>query len=123
MQSCPFCDVPKDEIYLSNEYAFARFDKFPVSTGHILVIPYRHIKNYFELSSKEKQACWELLDLAQKEIIKSFKPDGFNIGVNINEEAGQTVWHVHMHLIPRYKGDVDNPRGGVRGVIPQMKNY
>ncbi|MDP2404582.1 MAG: HIT domain-containing protein [Methylotenera sp.] len=123
MEKCPFCDVDQGEVYLKNELAFVRHDKFPVSTGHLLVIPYRHISNYFDLTSEERHACWDLLDIATKELESLYSPDGFNVGLNVNEAAGQTVWHAHIHLIPRYKGDVENPRGGVRGVIPQNKSY
>lgn len=122
-EKCIFCDVPDSEIYLQNDYAIARFDKFPVNPGHVLIIPKRHISNYFELGVIERQACWDLLDTVQKQLKTKFTADGFNIGVNVDEAAGQTIWHAHIHLIPRYKNDVDNPRGGVRSVIPDRKLY
>ena len=123
-RDCPFCNLDaKRELILESATAFAIFDKFPVSNGHALIIPKKHCADYFELTFKEQSACWFMLNKV-KEILKNkFNPDGFNVGINISESAGQTVPHVHIHLIPRYKGDAENPRGGVRGVIPQRKNY
>ena len=103
--------------------AFAIEDKFPVSKGHTLIIPKRKTESYFDLKFHEQSACWFLLNLIKEDLIKNYNPSGFNIGININEVAGQTVPHCHIHLIPRYKGDVENPRGGVRGVIPNKKEY
>jgi diadenosine tetraphosphate (Ap4A) HIT family hydrolase len=121
---CPFCNPDKDrEILLESATAYAIFDKFPVNAGHILIIPKRHVGNYFELSFKEQSACWFMVNKAKDELEKRFHPDGFNIGININESAGQTVNHVHIHIIPRYKGDVEEPRGGIRGVIPEKRDY
>lgn len=121
---CPFCNPDKDrEIILESASVFAIYDKFPVSNGHVLIIPKKHVSNYFELSFKEQSACWFVLNAVQKIIQEKFNPDGFNVGININETAGQTVPHVHIHLIPRYNGDVEIPRGGVRGVIPDKKEY
>lgn len=121
---CPFCNPDsKSELILESATVYSIYDKFPVNKGHTLIIPKRHCVDYFELSFKEQSACWFMLNKA-KEILKmEFNPDGFNIGININESAGQTIPHVHIHLIPRYKGDVEIPRGGVRGVIPDKKNY
>ncbi|MDG1097161.1 MAG: HIT family protein [Methylophilaceae bacterium] len=123
INQCIFCGLENDNIFLQNELAFARFDKFPVSEGHILIIPFRHVSNYFELSEKEKSACFELVDLVKQQIDILYKPDGYNVGININEVAGQTIWHAHIHLIPRYSNDVPNPKGGVRGVIPNKQSY
>jgi len=121
---CPFCNPDKDrEIILESASVFAVYDKFPVNNGHVLIIPKKHVSNYFELSFKEQSACWFVLNSVQKIIQEKFNPDGFNVGININETAGQTVPHVHIHLIPRYNGDVEEPRGGVRGVIPCKKEY
>ncbi|MFD0930972.1 bifunctional class I SAM-dependent methyltransferase/HIT family protein [Psychroflexus salinarum] len=102
---------------------FAFRDKFPVSEGHTLVIPKRKVSNYFDLSFREQSACWFLVNLIKADLQDQFNPDGFTIGININEAAGQTISHVHIHIIPRYEGDVENPRGGVRGVIPEKKEY
>ncbi|WP_457644295.1 HIT family protein [Persephonella sp.] len=120
---CPFCEPPPDEIILNNELCYARFDKFPVNKGHILIIPFRHFDNYFDATKKEKVAIIELIDEVKKFLDMNFKPDGYNIGINIGESAGQTIFHVHVHVIPRYKGDMNNPKGGVRGVIPEKRVY
>lgn len=120
---CIFCGIPDSDVYHQNDFAIARFDKFPVNPGHVLIIPKRHISDYFELDVIERNACWDLVDSVQKELKSKFNSDGFNIGININGVAGQTIWHAHIHLIPRYENDVANPRGGVRGVIPDRKLY
>lgn len=103
--------------------AFSFYDKYPVSPGHSLVVPKRIVSNYFDLSAKEQMACWLIVNKIKTELQKINRPDGFNIGINVNETAGQTVPHAHIHIIPRYKGDVEIPRGGVRGVIPDKKEY
>lgn len=122
--NCPFCNPDSErELLLESATAYAMFDKFPVSNGHTLIIPKKHCSNYFELSFKEQSACWFMLNKAKEILTKEFKPDGFNIGININDSAGQTVPHVHIHITPRYKDDVEEPRGGVRGVIPEKKSY
>jgi diadenosine tetraphosphate (Ap4A) HIT family hydrolase len=123
-RDCPFCNPDSErEIIVESATAYALFDKFPVNKGHALIIPKKHCANYFDLTFKEQSACWFILN-AVKEIIQyKFNPDGFNIGVNINESAGQTIPHVHIHLIPRYGGDIENPKGGIRGVIPSKKDY
>lgn len=102
---------------------FAFRDKYPVSKGHSLVIPKRIVSDYFDLTFKEQSACWFLVNLVKTELQKTHQPDGFNIGINSGEAAGQTVPHCHIHIIPRYKGDMENPRGGVRGVIPDKRSY
>ncbi len=108
---------------MESDSAYAIYDKFPVSRGHILIIPKRHCADYFDLDFSEQSACWVLLNEVKEIIENKFHPDGFNIGININESAGQTIWHAHIHLIPRYLGDVVEPRGGVRGVIPEKREY
>jgi len=102
---------------------YSIYDKYPVSKGHALVIPKRKTANYFEMSKKEKTACWLMAERVKYILMKRYNPDGFNIGFNMNEAAGQTIFHTHIHVIPRYKGDVDNPRGGIRNVIPGMGDY
>ena len=119
---CPFCNLEREKI-LESELSFAIFDGFPVNDGHALIIPKRHTANYFDLTLEEQKDCIELLNRIKLIVQEKYNPAGFNVGININEAAGQTVPHVHIHLIPRYEGDVDEPRGGVRGVIPIMKNY
>jgi len=121
---CPFCNPdPERELILESATAFAIYDKFPVNEGHALIIPKRHCADYFQLTFKEQSACWYILNATKKVLDKSFKPEGFNVGININESAGQTIEHVHIHLIPRYSGDVEIPEGGVRGVIPSKQQY
>ena len=123
MDKCPFCNIVDKETVLESKYTFAIYDKFPVNKGHFLLISKRHISNYFSLSKKEKDDIWELADKAYNLLNKNFSPSGFNIGANINETAGQTIPHVHVHIIPRYKNDVADPTGGVRGVIPSRQKY
>lgn len=121
---CLFCEFLKNKkIAAENDLAFAIFDGFPVNPGHVLVIPKRHVANYFELTSAEVLAINGLLNEMKAEVEAKFHPDGYNIGVNVGADAGQSIFHVHVHLIPRYKGDVESPRGGVRGVIPSKRSY
>lgn len=124
MSDCFFCKCLDEKNYeLENEYAIARYDDFPVNKGHLEVITKRHIKDWWETTPEEKLAIFELLDKAKEIIESKYNPDGYNIGMNLGESAGQTLMHLHVHLIPRYVGDVADPRGGVRGVIPDKKNY
>ena len=121
---CPFCNLSrKVELICETATMVAFYDGYPVSPGHALIIPKRHIADYFELSHHERQAMQVVLEWVKKELQSRFHPDGYNIGVNVGQAAGQSVFHVHMHLIPRYKGDVENPKGGVRGVIPGKQKY
>jgi diadenosine tetraphosphate (Ap4A) HIT family hydrolase len=106
-----------------NEMAFVAKDRFPVSKGHLLIIPFRHVERYFDVTPEEKLALLDLLDQAKQYLDVELRPDGYNIGVNVGEAAGQTIMHVHIHLIPRYRGDVANPRGGVRGIIPGRQSW
>lgn len=124
MSECFFCDcIKKNDFELENKYAIARFDDFPVNDGHFEVIPKRHVKDWWEASTEERLAIFELIDKAKKLIDERFNPDGYNIGMNLGEKAGQSVMHLHVHLIPRYAGDVPNPKGGVRGIIPGKQDY
>lgn len=121
---CPFCNPDSERtLIVESATAYAIYDKYPVSEGHSLIIPKRHCADYFELSFKEQAACMFMLNKVKEIVASAFNPDGFNIGINVGGEAGQTVNHVHIHLIPRYKGDVIDPRGGVRGVIPDKQKY
>ncbi len=121
---CPFCHLSnKEDFIVETPTAFAIYDKCPVSPGHALVIPKRHIASYFNLSIYEKMTMTDLSQYVMKKIDERFHPDGYNVGINIGEAAGQSVFHCHMHVIPRYKGDVPNPKGGVRGVIPSKQSY
>ncbi|MCK6399834.1 HIT family protein [Thauera aminoaromatica] len=120
---CPFCALPAERILILADEALVIRDAFPVSPGHTLVIPRRHIGSFFELSDAERTCMVELLAQAKAELDLSFQPDGFNIGINDGAAAGQTVQHLHLHLIPRYLGDVPDPRGGVRWVMPGKAKY
>jgi diadenosine tetraphosphate (Ap4A) HIT family hydrolase len=115
--------MQKDRIVLEIGLAYAIFDAYPVSPGHMLVIPKRHIPGYFEATIQEKIEILTLIDDAKRIIDERFHPNGYNIGINIGRVAGQTVMHLHVHVIPRYTGDVPDPRGGVRGVIPKKREY
>lgn len=121
MMSCPFCDQDvslADGVFLENALVYVREDKFPVSPGHLLVIPRRHAVDWFDLSADEQAAVADLINRAKCWLDEQHRPDGYNIGMNCGRAAGQTVMHMHCHLIPRYHGDVADPRGGLRGVIP-----
>ena len=122
-EPCPFCDPTHWDIVTETEFCYSRWDKYPVSKGHILIVPQRHFSNYFDATEEELLELWEMVEDRQYILEIKFKPDGFNIGINIGEAAGQTVSHLHIHLIPRYKGDMEDPRGGVRGVIPEKQKY
>lgn len=122
MANCVFCNSEHDRI-AENEVAIAIFDAFPVNPGHALIIPKRHVADFFELSESERNACFALVAEVKSILDSMHKPDGYNIGINVGKAAGQTVFHVHIHLIPRYTGDVGSPRGGVRGVIPSKQSY
>lgn len=123
MPNCPFCALPIERIIDSNEFGLAIRDGFPVSPGHTLVIPKRHIGSWFEISKEEQTGLLELLDRAKTTLQIEFSPDGYNIGINDGPAAGQTVPHLHIHLIPRYKSDQKDPRGGVRWIIPEKAKY
>jgi len=116
--TCPFCNPPAENIVARNDLCYAIWDRFPVSRGHLLVIPFRHEPDFFSLTVEEKQALITLVDAGKGIIGKKFQPAGYNIGVNVGRAAGQTILHCHCHVIPRYTGDVRDPRGGVRWVVP-----
>jgi ATP adenylyltransferase len=121
---CPFCELPTDRIVAENELAVAIRDGFPVTPLHTLVVPKRHVADYFDLHAPERNAIEALVHVERAKIAEADRAvSGFNIGINAGEAAGQTVFHVHVHLIPRRFGDVENPRGGVRGVIPGKQAY
>lgn len=122
--ACIFCQPESErEIIVESATAYAMYDKFPVNKGHALIIPKKHVENYFDLTFKEQSACFFMLNKVKEIINEEFKPDGFNVGINIGKAAGQTIFHVHIHLIPRYFGDVEAPKGGVRGVVPNKQKY
>ena len=122
--SCIFCVIPKQRIILINKYAYAIMDGFPITPLHTLIIPKRHIADYFDLSKDELLGCYAMLKEIKKNIqSKDLTIGGFNIGINSGISAGQTILHCHIHLIPRRTGDVDNPRGGIRHMIPEKGFY
>jgi diadenosine tetraphosphate (Ap4A) HIT family hydrolase len=121
--NCPFCTLPRERLVFESELAFVIRDGYPVSPGHTLVIPRRHVASFFETTPEEQASLLKLLNLARIEIGQQFKPEGFNIGINDGAAAGQTIAHLHIHLIPRYAGDRDDPRGGVRWVLPEKAAY
>ncbi|WP_409228477.1 HIT family protein [Gudongella sp. SC589] len=120
---CIFCNLDDSKIILENEGARAIFDIFPVNEGHMLIVPKNHIVSYFDAREEDKKYLWKLVEECKKYLDEEYKPDGYNVGINCGEAAGQTVMHLHIHLIPRYVGDIENPRGGVRGVIPEKRIY
>jgi len=123
IMACPFCTLPADRIVASNELAVAIRDGFPISPGHTLIIPKRHHGSFFEATADERNSMLTLLDQARREIAIELSPDGFNIGINDGAAAGQTVPHLHIHLIPRFTDDCEDPRGGVRWIMPERARY
>mgnify|MGYP003895511991 CR=1 FL=1 len=121
--TCVFCTLPAARIRLSSPLALALDDGYPVSPGHMLIIPRRHVASFFELETAEREAMFALLDQCRATLLSERSPDGFNVGLNDGPAAGQTVLHVHLHLIPRYRGDLPDPRGGVRWVMPDKADY
>lgn len=115
MKDCPFCHISNTNISEST-LVIAFYDGYPTSPGHTLVVPKRHVETYFECTNEEKIALWEMVEIVRQKL-EERKPDGFNIGFNVGKAAGQTVFHAHIHVIPRYEGDVPNPRGGVRHAV------
>ncbi|HFD81635.1 MAG TPA: HIT family protein [Gammaproteobacteria bacterium] len=120
---CPFCSLPTDRVILSDPLAVAVRDAFPVSRGHTLILPRRHISSFFEVTEEEQTSLLNLLAQAREGLDDDLDPAGYNIGINDGVAAGQTVPHLHIHLIPRYSGDCQDPRGGVRWVIPAKAKY
>jgi len=113
--TCIFCDKAEEAV-LENDLAYAIYDEYPVNEGHMLIIPKRHFSSYFEANQKEHKALRNLIYRGKDLLEEEYDTDGYNIGVNIGQEAGQTIMHLHIHLIPRYTGDVENPGGGVRNL-------
>jgi diadenosine tetraphosphate (Ap4A) HIT family hydrolase len=120
---CPFCDLSDRPLVSRNEHAFAIRDAYPVTRGHTLVIPFRHVVDLFELMDYEMAALFALVRKVKANLENEFSPNGFNVGINIGRDAGQTVMHAHAHIIPRFAGDVDDPTGGVRSIIPGRGRY
>ena len=120
---CLFCRIRRDRIFLERPLAVAERDSHPVSPGHTLVIPRRHVVTLFDATDEERLEMMRLLDEAKAVLDREHRPDGYNIGINGGKAAGQSVMHLHIHLIPRYQGDRPDPRGGVRWVLPEMAAY
>ena len=127
VKGCPFCNlgaiIDKSRIIYEDSTWIAVLDGYPVSNGHTLLIPKRHCATYFDLNDVENGTIGVTINVVKGILETKYKPDGFNIGVNCGEAAGQTVHHCHIHIIPRYHGDCDNPRGGIRGCVPSRMNY
>ena len=120
---CPFCNVSAESIVAESRHALAFRDRYPVSRGHTLVIPKVHGKSLFALHAQVQADVWRLVAEVRDELRSAVNPDGFNVGLNDGEAAGQTVEHTHVHVIPRFEGDVADPRGGVRWVLPDRAPY
>jgi len=123
VEKCPFCPPDPARVFHAGELALGLWDGFPVSPGHALVVPRRHVSSWFDATREERAALLEGVEVAKSVVERDRTPDGWNIGVNVGAAAGQTVFHLHVHLIPRYEGDVEDPRGGVRRVVPAKADY
>lgn len=121
--TCPFCHPNRDLVWLNADIALVLWDTYPISKGHSLIIPMQHVASVYELSAEDQTVLWSMVAEARQRLIKDLNPDGFNIGLNDGVAAGQTVPHAHIHLIPRYEGDVADPRGGVRWILPDKAKY
>lgn len=119
--NCPFCKI--NSVILETPLFKVIRDKYPVAPGHTLIIPKRHAVTYFDLTGEEVDELWRTVGEIKVALDNEFEPDGYNVGFNVGETAGQTVMHCHIHIIPRYRGDMEDPRGGVRGVIPDKQKY
>jgi diadenosine tetraphosphate (Ap4A) HIT family hydrolase len=120
---CPFCDLPPEREWLETEAALAVPDLYPAAEGHTLVLPKRHVERFFELDPGEQRAVWELVADVHVRLREAHRPDGFTIGINDGLAAGQTMAHAHVHVIPRHLGDVGDPTGGLRGILPHKARY
>ena len=123
MNNCMFCNLPRDRIVFDSELALAIRDKFPVSPGHTLIVPKRHVASFCDTTPEEQAALLKLLRIARVDLDHVHRPAAYNVGVNDGAAAGRTVMHLHVHLIPRYPGGQDEPRGGVRWVLPEKVAY
>lgn len=120
---CPFCSSLESRIFLENDLSIAILDGYPISDGHSLIIPKRHVRSIFEVQENELLSLFNLVTDVKNKLTDQFNPAGFNIGINDNEAAGQTINHLHIHLIPRYRGDQTDPRGGIRWIFPDKAKY
>jgi len=122
-RDCPFCDLSTRQLLGENRLAAAFWDDFPVSRGHTLIVPRRHVAGWFDATGDERLALLDLAEQVKVQLDASLRPDGYNLGLNCGRAAGQTVMHLHIHLIPRYTGDQNDPRGGVRKIFPRLASY
>ena len=120
---CPFCDLPAERTWIEEELALATPDMYPAADGHTLILPRRHVESVFELDTEEREALWSLVGAVRNELARRHRPDGFTIGINDGLAAGQTISHAHVHVIPRHLGDVPDPTGGLRGILPHKARY
>jgi diadenosine tetraphosphate (Ap4A) HIT family hydrolase len=123
MSSCAFCSLKASRKWIENGHAIAFLDAYPITDGHTLVVPRKHVASIYELSTDEQSAVWNLVAEVRQRLLTGLKPDAFNVGLNDGLAAGQTVEHAHVHVIPRRKGDVPDPRGGIRWIIDEKANY
>ena len=120
---CPFCTPDPGRVFLQGRTVFALWDAFPVNAGHALIVPYRHVGSWFEATEEEQEEILRTISLVRERIEADHAPAGYNIGINVGPAGGQTVDHLHVHVIPRYEGDMEDPRGGIRWVIPDRAAY
>jgi diadenosine tetraphosphate (Ap4A) HIT family hydrolase len=120
---CPFCEPDAERVWLENDIGIVLWDAFPVAQGHTLVVPKKHVASIYDLSADDQAVLWALVGEVRQRLQNDLHPDGFNIGLNDGEAAGQTVMHAHIHVIPRRQGDVADPRGGVRWIFPDKARY
>lgn len=123
VSDCPFCTPDSSRVFHESDLVLGLWDSYPISRGHALLVPRRHVADWFEATEDEQQQLMAAVQTARDTILQNHDPDGFNLGMNLGEAAGQTVFHLHVHLIPRYVGDVADPRGGIRWVIPDKARY
>ncbi len=120
---CPFCNIDRHRVVLENDLALVIRDSYPVSPGHTLTLPKRHLASLWQTTAEEQLALWQLLPQAKVQLDEEYQPAGYNIGINDGVQAGQTILHLHIHLIPRYQGDCQDPRGGLRWILPEKAVY
>jgi diadenosine tetraphosphate (Ap4A) HIT family hydrolase len=120
---CPFCTAPSDRVWIDADLAWATHDMYPAAEGHSLVLPRRHVASIFDLSSEEREAVWQLVAVVRERLRRRYGPDSFTVGINDGVAAGQTILHAHVHIIPRHLGDVPDPTGGLRGILPHKARY
>jgi len=123
LEECVFCQKPQEEIICENDLAQAFYDRYPVNRGHALITPKRHVETFFEATLEELTAINQLVFKVKNILEEKYKPQGYNIGFNVNRAGGQTIFHLHCHLIPRFAGDVENPRGGIRRIKKNLVPY